>query len=192
MAWTQLYDVIDKKECIGFSMTKINTNFYNIDDYISKIPTLDFANLYLVDSNNLSDVEDNSVARINLGYGTASGKPKQAAAKAWVTFNPDGSIINSYNVSSVVLTVVGTPSYSGAHNDQYYTITYTTPLETVGPIICSGGYTSSTYISELMIGARTTGYCTVYARDADSYSHGSPSFHYNENGLRAPASVVIY
>lgn len=59
---------------------------------------------YLVKGNNLSDVIDKEAARSNLGV--AAGTNKQMCT-AWVAFNTDGSIRDSFNVSSVTANTQG-------------------------------------------------------------------------------------
>lgn len=182
--WKKLYTAIDRQECIGNSLPKINKNFYDIDYYISQLPKASFFNQFLVDSENLADVDDKDISRINLGYGTASDKSSSVGAKAWGVIGRDGTIYNSYNIASVDVTYTGS-----GHGEHWMQINYTTPLTTIGPIMCSGGYNGSTRISEIMVRARALGYCQIQGREIDYSIHGA---HYNEDQINTPVCLVVY
>ena len=187
-AWTPLYISIDKKECIGDSLNQINDNFHSIDTFISLISAGSFSAALLKRPLNLADVSDKAASRLNLGYGTASGKPAAVAAKAWVVFSKEGTIINSYNISSVTTNHAG--FYSG-HSLHYYTINYTVPLTTIGPVIASAAR-FGIFHAEVAIKSLSLSSCEVYTHDIDTSAHGSPAFHYNEPGMSSYVNLVVY
>lgn len=73
---------INKTECVGTSLTSINANFDDLDTRIAELTST-----YLVQSNNLSDIDNASTARNNLGLGTAATKSSDGMATSWVRFN---------------------------------------------------------------------------------------------------------
>lgn len=185
--WQPLYLEIDKKECIGNSLARINDNFLSIDTFISELSAGSFSEALLRKSMNLADVQSPTASRLNLGYGTASSKESNLAAKAWVVFNTEGVIINSYNVSSVVTNHAG---FFSGHALHYYTINYSAPLSEIGPIMATAAR-FGVFHAEVAIRSMSYASCSVYTHDIDGQAHGSPSFHYNEPGLSSYVNLVV-
>ena len=100
---------IDREECIGDSLVKLNSNFFGLDSDINTLNTrvTTVSSLVTTTSTSLS-------SNVQVG---------PYVAKAWVSFIGTGSvganqtIHSQYNVSSVLKTA-----------DGIYTINYTTPL----------------------------------------------------------------
>jgi hypothetical protein len=114
---------IDREECIGDSLVKINSNFSGLDTDITNVNTR---------------VTNTSAAAItlttNLSTNLQSTSP--GMAKAWVNFNGTTNAITSrYNIQSVT------------GGGGVYTITYSTPVGTNNCVVATaldngGGYTA--------------------------------------------------
>lgn len=137
---------IDREECIGDSLIKLNSNFSGLDADITNVNTR---------------VTNTSAAAITLTNSLSAGiRSDRYTAKAWVSFTGTGPIGNQtiytqYNVSSVNKTAEGT-----------YIINYTTPISSGtncivgscadnggGFFVCSNGSTSnSATISTIRVG----------------------------------------
>lgn len=114
---------IDREECIGDSLVKLNSNFSGLDADITNVNTR---------------VTNTSAAAITLttNLSTNLQKTSPGMSKAWVNFNGTTNVISSrYNIQSVT------------GGGGVYTITYSTPIGTNNCVVATaadigGGYTA--------------------------------------------------
>lgn len=159
---------IDREECIGDSLVKLNSNFSGLDSDITNLNTR---------------VTNTSAAAITLTTNLSTNIQNNSpyTAKAWVSFLGQGTngacTINArYNVSSVVRNVQGS-----------YIITYTTPLNssTYAVVGNSGGQANVSYAGPVFGASKTTTAVTVTV----------PIIKMNAEGVYDPTSgcdVVVF
>lgn len=135
---------IDREECIGDSLVKLNSNFSGLDADIINVNTR---------------VTNTSAAAITLTTNLSTNIQNNSpyTAKAWVSFLGQGSngvcTINArYNVSSVVRVSQGS-----------YTITYTTPLggSTYAVVGNSGGQVNVSYAGPIFGSSKSSTAVTI-------------------------------
>jgi len=158
---------IDREECIGDSLVKINNNFSGLDTDITTLNTR---------------VTNTSAAAITLttNLSTNLQNTSPGMAKAWVYFFGQGSngncaISARYNVSTVVRNSVGS-----------YTITYTNPIPLGGVVVGNSGGVSSVSYAGPIYGSNKT---------ANSVSISVPILRSGYEGVYDPVNgcdVVVF
>lgn len=176
MSWAPLYVDILTGDFLGNSLSTFNSNFSNIDAYLSTLEN-DFSANFLKIDQYLSDLSDVPSAVLNLGFGSIAELSASSGTNAWVIFNGTSyskisgenrcSIVSTFNVDKVVRVSAG-----------LYDIYYSSTLPHIGAIIgnCNG---MKTVLVDYSTGVEPT---TTKCRIA-TYSVGS-------SGLLGDASYI--